>query len=65
MLCKYVSKVFITQMHSAEKCTSPPFFSFFIPHFFRNMQPHLLPVPLDTHHGKIPDSIMIQKNQGD
>ena len=42
-------------IHSAERCISPP--------FFRNMQPHHH--PLDTHHGKIPDSMMIHRNQGD
>ena len=36
-----------------------------IPPFFRNMQAHPCPPPLDTHHGKIPDSMMINGDQGD
>ena len=43
--------------HSAESCISPLFLS---PLSLENT-----PFPLDTHHGKIPDSIMIHRNLGD
>ena len=49
------------------KVYQPPHFFFHLPPFLipSYLQKHATHPPLDTHHRKIPDSMMIHQNQGD